>query len=543
MALLHAGWSRYESPSTITLLGATCPVTHAGASVAPAASSAVGPSSETLPASLPESTGTAPSVATPFASSPAPDDDALEPLPPELALERGPAAELPELAPEVDPPPEELVYLAALMGPPVSLPQPPNAPSAQATPSLIARDEPRRFMNCPDPTPAEGDRRGQEFAAPVTGGAPNGLTVRATAWPRRHAHRGGPTQGPLLACFSVAKDEPRLTRASPRSGLELLHVSCTLAACLAGCFADVVQPGPYGSADDAGPATTPLATSEPTTMALPDADAGSRPTAPVDASLPSANPGEAGPGTASPCDLSGRWIATDHQVSTGLGAQEAAHVWYYLELSQTGSAGTVTKGLDCGENVRGISSVAANVDYPKTWPALLAKVSDTGRKFTSKGVAAGCAVSFEKYYVVLGATTSFYVDPSQTMPTASQQATPTTPGWEDWDNDGQPGFTTNVTGLVTGQIYMATRRWTLWSGTIAAGASTFKLADDWNVETDLLGYNGSPLLTSVSSRDNDASLHFVELARLAATQATGDDATTCTAIRSLAPSLTPSAAN
>jgi hypothetical protein len=320
-------------------------------------------------------------------------------------------------------------------------------------------------------------------------------------------------------------------------------VACLLATCLAGCFADVVQPGSYGIADDAGSATIPPATSEPTGMiTVPGADAGSRPAAPVDASVPSANPSEAGPGATSPCDLSGRWIATAHEVSTGLGAQEAAHAWYYLELSQTGSAGTVTKGLDCGENVRGISSVAANVDYPKTWPALLAKASDTGRKFASKAVAAGCAVSFEKHYVVHGATTSFYVDPSQTMPTASQQATSTTPGWEDWDNDGHPGFTTNVTGLATGQIYLATRRWTLWSGTIAAGASTFKLADDWNAETDTLGYSGSSLLTSPSSKDNNTSLHFVEFARLAATQATGDDATTCAAIRMLAPSLTPSAA-
>jgi hypothetical protein len=340
----------------------------------------------------------------------------------------------------------------------------------------------------------------------------------------------------------VANDELTLTKSTPRAGLGL-PAPCLLAACLAGCFADVVQSGPYGAAEDAGPETSPLGTSEPTAMTLPDADTGSRLAAPVDASLPSASPSEPGTGAPPPCDLSGRWIATDHQVTTGLGAQEAAHVWYYLELSQTGSSGTVTKGLDCGENVRGISAVAANVDYPKTWPALLAKVRDTGRKFTCKVVATGCTVSFEKYYVVLGATTSFYVDPSQTMPTASQQATSMTPGWEDWDNDGRPGFTTNVTGLATGQIYLATRRWTLWSGAIAAGASTFKLADDWNAETDTLGYNGSSLLTSPSSRDNNASLHFVEFARLAPTQATGDDTTTCAAIRSLAPSLTPSAAN
>jgi hypothetical protein len=318
-----------------------------------------------------------------------------------------------------------------------------------------------------------------------------------------------------------------------------------LAACLAGCFADVVQPGPYGIAEDAGAAPAPSATSEPAWMTLPDADAGSPRTATVDASLPSANHNEAGPGATSACDLSGRWIATDHQVATGLGAKEAAHMWYYLELSQTGGAGTVTRGLDCGENVRGITSVAANVDYPKTWPALLAKVKQAGRTFTSKAAAPGCAVFFAKYYVVLGATPSFYADPSQALPAMSQQATSTTPGWEDWDNDGNPGFTLNATGLVTGQIYMATRRWTIWSGAIAARASTFKLADDWNSEDDLFGYNGSPLLSSAanSSKDNDASLHFIEFARLAATQATGDDATTCAAIRSLAPSLTPGAAN
>jgi hypothetical protein len=100
----------------------------------------------------------------------------------------------------------------------------------------------------------------------------------------------------------------------------------------------------------------------------------------------------------------------------------------------------------------------------------------------------------------------------------------------------------NTTGLVTGQLYIAARRSTIWSGTVAASASEFRLADNWTSETDTLGYSGSSLLTSPSSKDNNASLHFVEFARLAATQATGDDATTCAAIRMLAPSLTPSAA-
>jgi hypothetical protein len=148
-------------------------------------------------------------------------------------------------------------------------------------------------------------------------------------------------------------------------------------------------------------------------------------------------------------------------------------------------------------------------------------------------------------YQIIGATVSAYLDPSQAMPKASQEAAPGSPGWEDWDNDGHPGFTMNVSGLVTGQIYIATRRWNTFSGTIPPGSTSFTLADNWSSEQDLLGYSGSSLLTATTSgtRDSVAAEHFVTFARLTVTQATGDDATTCAAIRTLAPSLTPKASN
>jgi hypothetical protein len=318
------------------------------------------------------------------------------------------------------------------------------------------------------------------------------------------------------------------------------------AVATSGCFADSVADGYYGSTDDAGAATVTMGTAAPSSASSMPA---STDEPPVDGGGRSARAGDAAPASATTttvgCDLSGRWIATDREVSTGLGAQEAAHEWLYLELGQTGDSGTVTKGLHCGGNVRGLTSVAASVDYQKTWPAMMKNDPSTGRKFTSKSASGGCAVAFEERYFILGATASYYVNPSTTMPTMSQEATGTTPGWEDWDNDGNPGFTNSVTGLATGQIYLADRKHNAWSGAIAAGASTFKLADDWNSEQDLLGYNGSQLLTETSSatRDNDASLHFVEFARLSATQATGDDATLCASIRTLAATLTPHAAN
>ena len=312
-----------------------------------------------------------------------------------------------------------------------------------------------------------------------------------------------------------------------------------LIASVSGCAPDLVASGYYGAPEDAGD-EAPSSTSS--AIAL---EAGS-------SNMPQAMPARgiesdasAPPSSTTACDLSGRWLATDRQVAAALGVQEATHTSYYLEISQTGSQATVTRGLDCGGNIRPISAVGANSDYPKLWPAMLTLDTQTGRTATSVAMSSGCSVSFDKRYLVMGATVPYYEDPSQTLPTTSQQATASSPGWEDWDQDGNPGYTVNVTGFLTGQVYLATRTASAWSGTIAAGASTFKLADKWNTEQALLGYNGSSLLTSATAAvpDNDASLHFVQFARLNASQAAGDDAATCAAVRSLAGTLTPDAAN
>jgi hypothetical protein len=311
------------------------------------------------------------------------------------------------------------------------------------------------------------------------------------------------------------------------------------------CAPDEVAFGYYGAAEDAGaerPVPAPLASEAASAnTSQPEPDAGTQ--APDgDASSP--------PSMATACDLTGRWLATDRQVATAIGDQEASHTFYYLEITQSGSQATVTRGLDCGGNVRPISAVGANSDYPKTWPAILTHDPQTGRKATSVATSSGCSISFEKRYLVMGATVSYYEDPSHALPTTSEQASGSTPGWEDWDQDGNPGYTVGVTGFATGQVYLASRAYSAWSGTVppsalAAQAGPIKLADKWNNEQALLGYSGSSLLTSATMAvpDNNASLHFVQLARLDASQATGDDASTCSAVRSLAGTLTPDASN
>jgi hypothetical protein len=312
-----------------------------------------------------------------------------------------------------------------------------------------------------------------------------------------------------------------------------------MAGALTGCSPDAVAPGYYAAADDA-------ATSDEEPVAveggvLPPVDAGG--VGVGDGAVADLTTAPVAP--VAPCDLTGRWLVTRREVATAIGAVEAAHTWYYYELTQTGSQVTVAKGLHCGEDVRGVSSVAANVDYPKTWPAMMANEKDDGRAGTSMEASGSCAVSFAKHYDVAGATVSFYTDPSQSLPTLAQRAMGSTPGWEDWDGDGQPGYTMNVTGLVTGQIYIVTRSWSQWSGTAAEHASTFTLPVDWDTEQDVLGINGPSLLSQATTgvKDNDASQHFATFARLGDTQATGDDATVCNSIRSLAPTLTPSASN
>jgi hypothetical protein len=329
-------------------------------------------------------------------------------------------------------------------------------------------------------------------------------------------------------------------------------VISALGLAFGGCIPDYVVPGPYGAPDDdaAFDATDALAS--------PAGSSFDAATAPIeDAAAPRAGEADTQDGSAQPpveaglptstvgCDLSGRWLVADREVSTALGAEEATHEWLYFEMSQTGAQLTVTKGVSCGTDTVGISAASGNVACAKVWPAMQTYDVENGRTGTSAITPSGCSVSFARFYEVIGASVPYYQNPSNALPPLSQEATSSGPGWQDWDNDGHPGYTMNVTGLTTGQLYISSRRWNEWSGTIDAGSNTFTLADDWEADSDLLGYNGSSLLTENSSatRDNDATLHFVTFARLMPTQATGDDMSACAAVRSLAPTLAPEASN
>jgi hypothetical protein len=243
------------------------------------------------------------------------------------------------------------------------------------------------------------------------------------------------------------------------------------------------------------------------------------------------------------CDMNGRWLIAQRVLAQALGQTQASHNWFYYEIRQDGDQVTVTKGLHCGFDVKAVSTFGADVDSHLVWPSLLAHDSDAGRKGTMTVMGSGCQLDVEKRYTVRGATVSYYSNPSTTMPTASQQAMGSTPGWEDWDMDGNPGITLVVSGAAAGRLYCAQRDWNQWSGTVAANSTSFHIPVTWDSGQDPLGYDdaGSSLVTQAASPATDPAQHNVWFVKLDATQATGDDTAICAAVRSLIPMVAPDA--
>jgi hypothetical protein len=248
------------------------------------------------------------------------------------------------------------------------------------------------------------------------------------------------------------------------------------------------------------------------------------------------------PVKADPCSLSGRWISTVHYVTDALGQQQSCHSYVYYEIEQTAEAFTIKKGLLCGDDAIGGGDFAATVDFSGSWTAVASRVQYAGRTGTSAATSGGCQVTFQKWYTVRGATLPFYTDPSKPLPSAEQPAMGSTPGWEDWDMDGNPGLTGLISGVVTGKIFVAPRQWTSMTGSVPDVSSAFKLPLLWDQEPNVMAYDGSPLLASSAARAADAALHFVQFARLTAEQAAGDDKAICASVTKLAKTLTPEAA-
>jgi hypothetical protein len=248
--------------------------------------------------------------------------------------------------------------------------------------------------------------------------------------------------------------------------------------------------------------------------------------------------------TGGACDISGRWMSTIHAVTETLGQEQTTHFFIYYEIERQGADYKITKGLHCGDDAQSTGDLAVMVDFTAAWHAERMKMSYAGRGVSSTPSAKGCDVHFAKAYTVRGATLPYYLDPKNALPSAGQPASGSMPGWEDWDNDGQPGVTGLLSGPgATGRVFVAPRQWTELSGTVPNTMTSMRLALDWDQEQNVMAYDPSWNVTlgTPSSRHPNNSLHFGEFMRLADAQATGDDNAICDAVIKLAPMLTPAA--
>lgn len=292
---------------------------------------------------------------------------------------------------------------------------------------------------------------------------------------------------------------------------------------------------------DAAPSTTadtgPAAARKDASITS-EKDAGGPPPAEGDPPVTNDPP----PGGASACDLTGRWIVTERALSSAFGAKQINILWHYIELAQQGDNVTMNKALLCGGKTVGEpGGFAVMMDDSQAWPSYQAKTNYEGRKGTSTAAGSGCDVAFEEGVLIRGMTPEFK-EMSVALPTLEQTAGGGKPGWEDWDGDGKPGVTMNVSGSASGKIFTSFRTFAMNVGPIASGADKFQLEHDWVQERAVLGTDPSDaitraLLASPAERAPDKGKNFVEFARLGADQATGDDTAVCDAIRTLAPTL------
>ena len=260
--------------------------------------------------------------------------------------------------------------------------------------------------------------------------------------------------------------------------------------------------------------------------------------------------GSAGPGAAGSCDLNGRWLIAQRVLATALGQQQAVHSWFYDEIEQKGANLIVTRGLHCGFVVVKKTSLAANVDSSGSWPMFLQKNSSTGRRGTYVKDGNGCRLVLETEYVVRGATVAAYRDPKLPLPTRTEKATGTTPGWEDWDGDDQPGISLKVSSsLASGTLYTVQRDWTRYEGITSADGPElkvprFKVPIAYGGEHVPLGRSmGAPqAIESGSSPSSDPAQHYAWFARLGEGAASGSPEQICAAVRMLKDQLVPQAA-
>lgn len=242
-----------------------------------------------------------------------------------------------------------------------------------------------------------------------------------------------------------------------------------------------------------------------------------------------------------PCDMTGRWIAEQHTVSTALSTDQNTTNWYYYEITQEGDRFTVVDSLNCGFVVDGTTTVTLD---DATLQALAGtENAGPGRQGTYAVSGDSCAFSFDRTYNLRGANKNTFLldvwdvgDPAK--PLSEFPALPSAPpGMEDWDGDNMDGITLR-SGL--GNRYVCQRDWNEHSGTTPQFASQFGgdgvIVVKWDSQEGISNQT-SPILRTTASPKGDGWSRYARVGDNLTIGAT--DLATCRNVQQLAQQMWP----
>lgn len=183
------------------------------------------------------------------------------------------------------------------------------------------------------------------------------------------------------------------------------------------------------------------------------------------------------------CDMNGIWVGRQVTQSIALGLEQFASNYYYMELRQDGDEVVVMKNMDCGLKVLGSATVELT---PETTRALMAHNDKAGRKGSfKKGTGGTCDFTMERYWNVRGVNEARFAPSPRNNKVSIADLEKANPlpskagadGVEDWDNDGKPGTSWQVSGIASGSRATVQRDWIEWFSDAehqVAAASDFK---------------------------------------------------------------------
>jgi hypothetical protein len=205
------------------------------------------------------------------------------------------------------------------------------------------------------------------------------------------------------------------------------------------------------------------------------------------------------------CAMTGYWAARQSTYLRDpiLGGLQVSSAWFFFRLEQDGDAFVVRESLDCGLLVTGTATVRYT---PGSLRAVLyagAMDGTTGlaaRRGTARATSGGCAVSFDRWYAVRGATDAYLppdflakpaLDSLPALPEVRDPAGTAVPdGATDPDGDGAPGLAFQIEGIASGVRNSAQRDWkefaTPSGSAVPAQAMSFSLPGGFDLQESVL---------------------------------------------------------